>query len=167
MQALFLLFSNICRFKQGPDSVPSSTSLLLLIFVVNFFLESLLGLTVYSIGQSLFLALFAIFFLFAFTGIWLYLFRLTSRYLQTITALVGISLFTNIIFFLPLTLLWKLGLFSNDSFALLNLLLIFWVLTIYANIYRAALNISFFLGLALVITYFITFNTMAFNIIGA
>jgi len=167
MEALFVLFSKICRFKQGPDSVPSSVNLLLVFFIVNFILESLLGLTVYSFGQSLFLAIFSIFFLFIFTGIWLYLFRLSSRYLQTITTLVGVSLFTNIVCFIPLTLLWKLGLFSNDSFALLNLLLIFWVLAIYANIFRTALNISFFLGFALVITYFITFNTMAFSLIGA
>ena len=167
MQALFILFSNICRFKQGPDSVPSSINLLFVFLILNFLLESVLGLTVYSFGQSVFLAFFATFFLFVFSGIWLYLFRLTNRTLQTITTLVGVSLFTNIICFVPLTLFWTLGFLSNDSFALLNLFLIFWVLAIYANIFRSALNISYFLGFALVITYFITFNTMAFKLTGA
>lgn len=167
MEALFHLFLNICLFKKGPDSAPSSINLLIILFIVNFMLESALGLISYSFAQAAFLALFSVLFLFAFSWLWLYLFRLSNRYMQTATALVGVSLLTNIIFFLPLTLLWKLGIFSTDSFELLNLLLVFWILAIYSNIFRTALNISFFLGFALVITYFITFNTLAFNLLGA
>ncbi|MCK5697664.1 MAG: hypothetical protein KAI02_05850 [Gammaproteobacteria bacterium] len=167
MNALFQLFFNICRLKKGPDSVPSSVNLLLILFIANFIIETGLGLSSYSFTQAALLAIFAILSLFLFTGLWLYLFRLTNRYLQTITALVGVSLLTNIICFIPLTFLWKMGIFANDSFAMLNLLLIFWVLTIYANIFSKALNLSLLLGIALVITYFITFNTLAFNLTGA
>ncbi|MCU7799973.1 MAG: hypothetical protein KZQ70_07470 [gamma proteobacterium symbiont of Lucinoma myriamae] len=167
MEALVRLFGNICRLKEGPETVPSSTNLFLILFIINFTVETLLGFTVYSFGQSVFLAFFAILSLFAFTWLWLFLFGLINRYLQTITTLVGVSLFTNIICFIPITFLWKIWIFSDNSYAMLNLLLIVWVLSIYAHIFRSALNVSFFLGFALAITYFITFNTLAVNLTGA
>ncbi|MCU7939931.1 MAG: hypothetical protein KZQ64_09130 [gamma proteobacterium symbiont of Bathyaustriella thionipta] len=167
MEVIFRLFWNICRLKQGPETVPSSISLFLTLFICNFILETLLGLTVYSIGQSIFLAFFAILSLFVFILIWLVLFRLTNRYLQTLTTLVGVSLFTNFICFLPISILWKMGVFADSTYAMINLLLIFWILSIYAHVFRSALNISFFLGFALAITYFITFNTIAINLSGA
>lgn len=167
MEALFRLFGNICRLKQGPETVPSSINLFFILFVSNFIVETSLGLTVYSFGQSVFLAFFAILSLFAFTAVWLFLFGFINRYLQTITAFVGVSLFTNIISFIPISILWKMGLFTDNTYAMLNLLLIVWVLSIYAHIFRSALNVSFFLGFALAITYFITFNTLAINLSGA
>jgi len=167
MEVLFRLFGNICRFKLGPESVPASFNLLLILFIINFIVESFLGLTVYSLAQSLFLAFFAILSLFVFTWIWLVLFRLTNRYLQTIITLAGESLFTNVLCFVPMTILWKMGILADNSFAMINLLLIIWVLAIYAHIFRSALNISLLLGFALAITYFITFNTIAINLSGA
>lgn len=167
MEALIRLFGNICRLKQGPEAVPSSVNLFLLLFITNFVVEVLLGLTAYTFIQALFLAFFAIISLFFFTWIWLFLFKLSNRFLQTVTSLVGVSLFTNIICFLPMTILWKLGLLADNNYAMWNLLLIFWVLAIYAHIFRSALNISFLLGIALAITYFITFNTLAINLSGA
>ena len=166
MEALVRLFGNICRLKKGPDAVPLSINLFLILFVTNFIVETFLGLTIYSFGQSVFLAFFSIFSLFVFTWILLFLFRLNNRYIQTITTLAGVSLFTNIVCFIPLTLLWKMDVLVDNSFAMINLVLLIWILSIYAHIYRKALGVSFFLGLALSITYFITYSTLSNYLIG-
>ena len=166
MEALIRLFGNICRFKKGPENVPSSVNLLILLLISNFTVESFLGLTVYSIGQSLLLASISIISLLAFTWFWLMMFKLSNRFLQTATAFSGVSLFTNILCFLPIAFLWKMEIISDDSFGLFNLLLIVWILSIYAHIFRKSLSVSFFLGFALAITYFITFNTLTIKILG-
>ncbi|MCW8931241.1 MAG: hypothetical protein OQL19_13495, partial [Gammaproteobacteria bacterium] len=108
----------------------------------------------------------SILFLFIFTWLWLVLFKLNYRFIQSATAFIGVSLFTNLICFLPIVFIWKVGIISDDSFGLLNLLLIAWVLSIYAHIFKSALNITFFLGFALAITYFISLNTLTIKILG-
>ncbi len=166
MKALLFLFADICRFKKGPDDIPYSLTLLTVLFFSNLFIEVLLGLGFYSIGMSVFLSLTSILTLFAFTWIWLYLFKFNDRFIQTATAFVGISFFTNIFFFIPLTLLWKSGVLMDQSFALVNLVLLAWILSIYAHIYRRSLEISFFLGIALAITYFISYSNLSNQLLG-
>ncbi len=166
MEALIRLFGEICRFKKGPEDVPTSFNFLIVILLVNFIVESLLGLTVYSLAVSTLLASLSIISLLAFVGIWLFLFKLNNRLIQSSIAFIGVNLFTNIICFMPIALTWKMGILSDNSFGLLNLLLIAWILSIYAHIFRNSLSISFFLGFALAITYFITFNTLTIKILG-
>lgn len=166
MEALIRLLGNICRFKKGPQDIPSSSSLLIVFLGSNFILETLLGLSVYSLLPAFILAFLSVLTLLAFTWVWLKLFKLDNRFVQTATAFIGVSLITNILVFLPVLVLWKAGILSDGSYGMLNLLQIFWVLSIYAHIYKNALNISFFLGFALAITYFITFNTISINLLG-
>jgi len=166
MEALIRLFGNICRFKKGPEDVPSSLNLLLALLICNLIIEMFLGLTVYSIGLAFFLTSLSVIVLFAFSWVWLLLFQLKERFLQTATAFIGISLFTNILCFIPVTLLWQMGVLVDNSYALVNLVLLIWILSIYAHIYKRALNVSFFLGLALSITYFITFSTLSNYLMG-
>lgn len=166
MEALLRLFGNICRFKQGPQDIPASNSLFALFLLSNLVIEIFLGLTFYSPGKSLLLSLMSLVMLLLFTWIWLVVFQLTSRFLQTATAFIGISLFTNIFFFIPLTILWKMGVLIDNSFAFINLILLVWILSIYAHIYKNALNISFFLGIALSITYFVTYSTLSNYLLG-
>ena len=94
------------------------------------------------------------------------LFQFRNRFLQTATAFAGVNLFTNVFCFLPVTLIWKMGIFVDNSFALVNLVLLIWILSIYAHIYKSALNVSFFLGFALSITYFITYSALSNYLIG-
>ncbi len=166
MKALLLLFADICRFKRGPEDIPYSPTLLTVLFFFNLFIEMLLGLGFYSIGLSAFLSLTSILTLFVFSWVWLYLFKFSDRFIQTATAFVGISFFTNIFFFVPVTLLWKSGILMDQSFALVNLILLAWILSIYAHIYRRSLQISFFLGIALSITYFISYNSLSNQLLG-
>ena len=167
MEALIRLFGSICFFKKGPQDIPASIALLAVLLVFNLTLEILLGLSFYSIGMSLFLSVSSIVALLLFTWIWLMLFQHPARFMQTATAFVGVSLFTNLFFFLPITLLWKMEVIVDNSFAMMNLILLAWILGIYAHIYKNALNVSFFLGIALAITYFITYSTMSAFITGA
>ncbi len=166
MKALLLLFADICRFKKGPEDISYSVSLFILLFVCNLIIEILLGLGFYSAFDAALLSLTSILMLFAFSWIWLYLFKYNSRFVQTITAFVGISLFTNLFFFVPLTLLWQGGIIIDQSFALINLTLLAWILAIYAHIFRRALEISFFLGIALAITYFISYSNLSNYFLG-
>ncbi|WP_198266128.1 hypothetical protein [sulfur-oxidizing endosymbiont of Gigantopelta aegis] len=166
MEALFRLFADICRFKKGPQDVPAANNLLLLLLAANFVLEVFLGLSIYAFLPAVILSSLSVVVLFAFSWFWLMMFKLKSRFLQLATTFMGVSLFTNVLLFLPILFLWKSGVISDDSYGLLNLVLIFWVLSIYAHLYKYALNVSFFLGFALAITYFITFNTLSINLLG-
>lgn len=166
MEALIRLFGDICRFKKGPQDVPTSYNLLIVILILNFIVESLLGLTVYSFGQSTLLASLSIISLLAFVWLWLLVFKLSNRFIQSSITFTGVSLFTNVFCFIPIAFIWKMGIISDNSFGLLNLLLIAWILTIYAHVFKHSLSISFFLGFALAITYFITFNTLTIKILG-
>ena len=167
MEALLRLFGNICIFKKGPQDVPASINFLLILLLVNFIIENLLGVLFYSLALSVFQSLASISVLFLFTWICLILFQYKNRFIQTVTAFAGISLFINIFFLVPLVVMWKMGVLVDNSFALINLLLLVWTLSIYAHVYKNALNVSFFLGLALSITYFITYTTLSNYIIGA
>jgi len=166
MEALIRLFGNICIFKKGPQDIPASVSLFAILLVCNFTIELFLGLGFYSLGVSFLLSLTSILALFLFTWICLILFRFNKRFLQTASAFVGISLFTNIFCFIPITFLWQMGLLVDNSFAMVNLFLLAWILSIYGHIYKHALNVSFFLGLALSITYFISYSTLSNYIVG-
>lgn len=167
MQALIRLFGNICRFKQGPENIPASISLFAALLTGNFIIEISLGLSVYSFGLAFFLAFLSALTLYVLTWVWLMLFQLRNRFLQTVSAFTGVNLFTNVLCFLPVTFLWKMGIFVDNSFALVNLVLLIWILSIYAHIYKSALNVSFFLGFALSITYFITYSALSNYLIGA
>ncbi len=167
MKVLFLLFADICRFKKGPEDIPYSISLLALLFVCNLIIEIFLGLGFYSAATAALLSLSSILTLFVFSGLWLYLFKFKNRFVQTMTAFVGVSLFTNLFFFIPLTLLWHAGVIMDQSFALVNLILLAWILAIYAHIFRRALEISFLLGIALAITYFISYSNLSNHFLGA
>ncbi len=168
MEAITRLFGSICLFKKGPESVPASINLLIILLFSNFLTETFLGFTVYSLGllSSALLSILSVSLLMAFTWFWLTIFKLSDRALQTLTAFIGISLFINIFCFLPITLLWSVGILRDDSLGLIYLFLIVWNLAIYAHIYRKSLNISFFLGFALSITLFITINTLTSQILG-
>jgi hypothetical protein len=166
MEALIRLFGNICRFKSGPQDIPASINLFIVLFTANLIIELFLGLSYYSFAKALILSVTSIITLFLFTWIWLLLFKFTSRFLQTAMAFVGISLFTNVFFFIPMTFLWQMGVLVDSSFTMVNLLLLAWILSIYAHIYKNALNVSFFLGIALSITYFISFSALSNYLIG-
>ncbi|MCU7835381.1 MAG: hypothetical protein KZQ83_09010 [gamma proteobacterium symbiont of Taylorina sp.] len=166
MKALIRLFRNICLFKQGPEDVPSSVFLLALLIGINFVIELLLGLSIYSIGVSSFLAFLSIVTLSFFSWVLLNFFKFNARFIQTLTAFTGVNLFTNIFCFLPVTILWKMDVLVNNSFGMVNLFLLGWILSIYAHIFKRAINISFFLGLALAITYFISFSHLSGYILG-
>jgi hypothetical protein len=167
MQQLILLFGNICRFKQGPEDIPSSSLLLLVLIVVNFIVELLLGLSIYSILTSFILALLSIATLALFTWLLLTIFKFQIRFIQTIAAFVGVNLFTNLFCFFPVTILWKMEILVNNSFGFINLILLAWILSIYAHIYKRAINVSFFLGLALAISYFISFSNLSSFLLGS
>lgn len=167
MRELILLFGNICRFKQGPEDIPASLFLLSILIGLNFIIELLLGLSVYSILISFVLALLSIATLALFTWLLLILFKLQTRFIQTFSAFVGVNLFTNIFCFFPVTILWKMEILVNNSFGLINLVLLAWILSIYAHIYKRAINVSFFLGLALAISYFISFSNLSSFLLGS
>jgi hypothetical protein len=166
MEALIRLFANICLFKQGPQDVPVSPLLFYLLLSSNLVVEIFLGLTVYDFLHSFLFSATSVIFLLVFTWLLLKAFQLNSRVLQTTTALIGVNLLTNIFLFIPITLLWKMDFFVDNVFAFINLFLLGWILSIYAHIYKNALNVSFILGLALSITFFIIYSTLSTTLLG-
>lgn len=168
MDVLFRLFWEICTFKKGPEDVPASLPLLLILLTANIILELLLGLSVYSFLQSLLLSLISFLTLLVLSYLWLLLYKHSPRLLQTMIAFTGVNLLTNLMVFLPLTLSWRAGMMIDTSFALINLLALVGILSIYAHIFRRALSVSFFLGFALALTYFVSFSALSeFVVAGA
>ena len=101
-----------------------------------------------------------------FTWILLILFKFHARFIQTLTTFIGVNLFTNIFFFFPVTVLWQMNILVNNNFGMVNLFLLAWILSIYAHILKRAANISFILGFALALTYFISFSHLSSFILG-
>ncbi len=169
MSFLLQLFKDICLFKKGPEDTPSSINLLIFLFITNLFSEIILGLSVYSLSfiMSAILSIISVVVLVLYTVFWLYIFKLKSRILQTITAFLGISLFMNVCFLLPMLTLWKLNIISESTFGFSTIIFLMWSLSIYVHIYKNALSISLFQSIALTITSFILINTISINITGA
>ncbi len=169
MSFLLQLFKDICLFKKGPEDTPSSINLLIFLFITNLFSEIILGLSVYSLSfiMSAILSIISVVVLVLYTVFWLYVFKLKSRILQTITAFLGISLFMNVCFLLPILTLWKLNIISETTFGFSTIIFLMWSLSIYVHIYKNALSISLIQSIALTITSFILINTISINITGA
>jgi hypothetical protein len=162
------LFKEICQFKKGPEKVPFSLLLFIILVLFNFIIETVLSYSISSLnlGVSALFSIISMLILFVFTWCCLMLFNLNYRLLQTITAFVGVNLLTNVIFLIPLSFLWGLNIISSESFDLLSFLLFLWIIVIYTYIYKNALVISTFLGFMLTITCFIIINTLSLNILG-
>ena len=156
VQRLIFVFVDIALHRRGPEDLPSSQFLFLIILGSYFFVGLFILQIRESFSQALGLVLFDgtlyLFFVWALLGMRGYL----SRFIQTATALLGTEILLNLIA-VPL-LLWIeiIGDAASPPIlpALLFSLIIFWGIDIAGFVLSRALQLTYFVGVLVMIGYF-------------
>ena len=147
-------FWDLCRLRGGPQFLPASSFFLtfaLTAYILTSFIANLFQLT---LAQSLFAALFDAFLLGLLSYIVLWVRLLTSRWIQTATAMAGTGAVL-MCFMIPLSY-WQTQVVGTPFEVLPYLLLIsllVWDLFIVGNILRHALDVPLLLGTAMAGVY--------------
>ena len=158
-KVLFLVFFDMCRLIKRPQDIPESKNLLTLCAVVYGFLSILLANMSQPIENSILAGVIELVLIMIFTLAILQVSGKSSRWTQTVTALVGTGIIVSIIAF-PIYILVGVGELNelesstSQSIGLLLLAsLACWNIVIMAHILRHALEINFAIALFLAITY--------------
>ncbi len=164
VQALLILFWRICRLQKGPEDVPASTALFVLLLLLSLFLDFVstrLGLPDVRAFEILLIVIIANASILVLTAVLLQLLGYLQRVLQTLSALLGASIFITV---LATPVLFGLQTRMDDpgGWGTMLLLLELWHLVITAHILRRALSVSLLLGLMLATGY----KLLGYQIVG-
>lgn len=156
MNALLMVFINLCRLRVGPQDLPYSRFLMTL--CVGCY--ALVGLGVSLLDQTLGLALLStvvdtgLLLALAWLGLWVR--NNTTRARQTITALTGTGILFGLIGWPLIAWLQQIDENTPTSLSLLLLALIIWNITVIGNILRHALELPMWLGTGVALLYVYT-----------
>lgn len=158
MWRLAVAFGEIALRRRGPESLPDSTFLVLLLLVIDLALKiALLPLDPGETGLELSLLVANVALFFAFVYAVLTFFKLERRYRQTVTALLGVDvLFTLLL--VPFALL-ALGFgmsFDQSPIILVRLALDIWAVFVAAWVLARALSQPLIVGFMFEILYVLT-----------
>ncbi len=164
MQALLILFGRISCLQKGPEDVPASTALFMLMLILSLVLDLIstrFGLPDVRVFEVLLIVVIANASILGLTAMLLQMFGYLQRIMQTLTALLGISIFITV---LAMPVLFALQSRMDDpgGWGMILLLLEVWHLVITAHILRHALSISILLGLMLATGY----KLLGYQIVG-
>lgn len=164
MQPLLILFWQICRLQKGPEDVPSSTVLFILLLLSSLFLDLIstrLGIPEVRSFEILLIVIIANAVILAMTAVMLQLLGYVQRILQTLMAMLGVSIFITALA-MPVLLALQTRMDDPGGWGVILLLLEIWHLVISAHILRRALSISPLLGLMLATGY----KILGYQIVG-
>ena len=160
MIPILLAFWRICTFASGPNAIPANTTLTALVVgaysLVTFSAVWLLGeenITILRAAANTIVALAGTAGLVWFV---LLMFDRNSRYLQTITAIVGADLLLTLV---SLAVYLPINAASPQIASIIAMLIFLWTLAVYGFIFHRALEIHFGFGLALAV--FVVIFTIA------
>lgn len=156
LKQFILPFWSICTLRKGPQVLPASSLLLVLVLASNLFMDVInLSIVVeadwvvifmlsasYSTGLILTMSVL------------MWIMKYQQRILQTLTALFG-SGFIISAFALPFLLMIKNSPDEPNIFSVFILAINIWSLTVTANIFRHALSVSLLLAWVLAFGYFL------------
>ncbi len=158
-KVLFLAFFDICRLIKRPQDIAESKNLLTLCVIVYGFLSILLASLSYPTDKAMLAGVVEVSLIMLFSLALLQICGKSSRWTQTVTALVGTNIIISVIAF-PIYILIGVGELSEhesstgQSIGLLLLAsLACWNIVIMAHILRHALETNFVLAIFLAITY--------------
>lgn len=151
--------ANLCRFRGGPQDLPHNPGFLVALLVASVALD-LVTATILEIGDSApARSLFSTALLLALCWLALAIRGLLSRYVQTATALISCSMVFSLII-VPLALLFGPPASPEEKLtpiqtmlALLGLGVLIWKISVDANNMRQAIDASFWIGFALVLSW--------------
>ncbi len=158
-KVLFLAFFDICRLIKGPQDIPESKNLLTICVVVYGFLSILLASLSQPTDKAILAGILEVALIMIFSLALLQARGKSSRWTQTVTALVGTGIIISIIAF-PVYILIGVGELNElesstrQSLGLLLLAsLACWNIVIMGHILRHALEVNFMFAVILAITY--------------
>lgn len=147
MGKLLKLFINLCLLRAKPQDVPASWFLLGLIVATYILVSLAVAATTLPPARAMFFALADVVILALFTYAVLLLRSFAERFLQTLTALVGVGALFGLV-------AWPILAISGQQYTFLIYALMIWNIAVVAFILREALTISFILSLAASLGYF-------------
>lgn len=162
MRAIFRVVWNICCLRSGPQDLPYSVVLLILLVLINITLSTLQLLSDFSFGQALFQTSAMLGLSLVFTWFLLSLKKLQTRFVQTVSALIATGLVFNLIVYTVFLLQFHAlsldeptltNVLINLFLSSLKLALIIWVCVITAHIFKHSLQISFVGGLVVTFAF--------------
>jgi hypothetical protein len=163
LNLLLKLFIDICRLRAKPQDVPASTSLMLmaLIMVIVTGVPTMVG-EVGGLSSAILISLLDVTLTLILLAIFLYMMRLSSRLLQTATAMFGSGAVLNLI---SLPLVWLMDASPDGSGylllgALLFFLLFIWSLVVMGHILQHSFNLQLSSGILLAMGYFLLVYTL-------
>jgi hypothetical protein len=158
-KVIFLAFFDICRLIKGPQDIPESKNLLTICLIVYGFLSILLASLSQPTENAILAGILEVALIMIFSLALLQTRGKSSRWTQTVTALVGTGIIISIIAF-PVYILIGVGELSevetstSQSIGLLLLAtLACWNIAIMGHILRHALDVNFMFAMVLAITY--------------
>lgn len=163
MNLLLKLFIDICRLRAKPQDVPASNVLLLLTIALAL-VSGILAISgsVYGFMQTAMISLMDVAVTLILLSLFLKLMNLSSRLLQTATAIFGTGTIFNLLS-LPVMVLMNSGA-ENPGYQLLGALfyfaLLIWGLVVMAHILRHSFKLPLTGGLLIAIGYFLLINTL-------
>ncbi len=155
MQPLLILFWRICRLQKGPEDVPASTALFVQLLLLSLFLDLVstrLGIAEIRLFEILLIVIIANACILTLTAILLQLFGYVQRILQTLMAMLGVSIFITLLA-MPVLFVLQTRMDDPGGWGIMLLVLEIWHLVITAHILHRALSISPLLGLMLATGY--------------
>ena len=164
MQALLILFWRISRLQKGPEDVPASTVLFMLLLMLSLlldFVSTRLGIAEVRAFEVLLIVVVANASILALTAMLLQVFGYVQRILQTLIAILGVSIFITVLA-MPVLLALQSRMDDPGGWGMVLLLLEVWHLMIMAHILRRALSVSMLLGLMLATGY----KLLGYQIVG-
>jgi len=152
LKELSIITYDICRIRKGPQDLRHSLNLVGLLFLLNFVLPSFSFYFLYKglvgIGVAILFTIFPL----ALTYLVLSLTKKSTRFLQTIAALLATNLFIEIIALAIILVGATLAAISPHFMGLVLQLsmigLLVWQIYIQANIFKQALSQSLLVGMA-------------------
>lgn len=163
MKPLLNLFIGICLLRAKPQDVPASSSLMLLtlLAVIVTGLPGTMSLTG-GLVSALMMGLLDVALTLGLLQIFLTMLKLSSRLVQSATALFGTGVVINL---LSLPVLWLAGVNGEDSAnqalgGVLYLVLLVWSLLIMGHILRHSFNLHLGGGVLIAIGYFLLVNSL-------
>lgn len=159
MAALFKVFWQIALLRKGPQVLPASRELMLVVLAAHWLLGVVLVVDTFSLDRALLSGLVGTLILVATVHGLLVLRHRHSRVTQTLSALAGCEVLLGLLM-LPLLAMLHLGGGAQSMAALFWLLLIGWNVAIAAHIFRHALEVKQGLGLLFGVAYIILSMTL-------
>jgi len=136
---LFHTFWQLTTFRLGPQDLPRSSVLLVVISVINLILSITINHSVFSFGDSVLYGVLEMLVLTAVTSLLLVCFSSLNRLQQTLTALMGCGAFISMLVVVVLVLIPSVPQWSQ-------LAIFFWNLLVIAHVLRHALAVHFIAG---------------------